>query len=224
MRLTKQEIKKDWFTENITKLIALFYREKQKFFIGAGILVAVVIILVLALSGRGRENPEVQLRFTQALGVYSMQNYEQAEQQFSEIARRFSGHFLGAKANFYLGDIYFRTQRYNEAKKAFETFYRKMHNDPLLSPAALLGIANCQEELGDLPRAAENYQKIYQHFPKSPLAMDALFAAGRCYRNVGSLDKAEAIYNLILKNNPNGQFAEEAKGELSFTKTLKTKF
>jgi len=224
MRLTKREIKQDWFTENITKLIALYYREKQKFFIGAGILVAVVIILVLALSGRGRENPEVQLRFTQALGVYSMQNFEQAEQQFSEIARRFSGHYLGAKSNFYLGDIYFKTQRYNEAKRAFENFYRKVNRDPLLSPAALLGIANCQEELGDLPRAAENYQKIYQRYPKSPLAVDALFAAGRCYRNIGSLDKAEQIYNLILKNNPTGQPAEEAKTELSFTKTLKNKF
>ena len=224
MRLTKREIKQDWFTENITKLISLYYREKQKFYIGAGVLVAVIVILVLALSGRGRENPEIQLRFTQALGVYSMQNFAQAEQQFAEISRRFSGHHLGVKSNFYLGNLYFQTQRYNEAKQAFENFYRKAKKDPLLSPAALLGIANSQEELGDLQRAAENYLKVYQRYPKSSLAFDALLAAGRCFRNIGSLDKAEEMYNIILKKNPTGQFTEEAKTQLSFIQTLKNKF
>ncbi len=224
MRLTKREIKQDWFTENITKLISFYYREKQKFYIGAGALIVLIIILVLALSGRSQENPEIQLRFTQALGVYSMQNYSQAEQQFAEIARRFSGHHLGTKSYFYLGNIYFNTQRYNEAKQAFENFYRKVKKDPLLSPAALLGIANCQEELLDLNRAAENYLNVYQRYPKSSIAYDALLAAGRCFRNIGSLDEAEEIYNLVLKKNPTGQYAEEAKTQLSFVKTLKNKF
>lgn len=224
MKITRQEIKRDWFTETITKLIALYYREKQKFYIGAGILVAIIIILILALTGRGRENPEIQLRFTQALGVYSMQNFEQAEQQFAEIARRFSGHYLGVKSYFYLGNIYFQTQRYNEAKRSFESFYRKQRKDPLLSPAALLGLANCQEEMGELKQAATNYYKVFQQYPKSPLATDALFAAGRCYQNLGSLDKAIEIYNLILKKNPTGPFAEEAKAQLAFTQTLKNKF
>lgn len=224
MKLTKQAIKHDWFTETITKLISLYYREKQKFYIGAGILVAIVIIIIFATTGRGRENPEIQLRFTQALGVYSIQNFDQAEQQFAEIARRFPTNHLGIKSYFYLGNIYFQTQRYNEAKRAFESFYRKGQRDPLLAPAALLGLANCQEELNELKQAAENYYKVYQKHPKSPLAIDALFAAGRCLRNTGNLDKAEQIYNLILKKNPTGQFAEEAKAQLSFTQTLKNKF
>ncbi|MFB0509225.1 MAG: tol-pal system YbgF family protein [bacterium] len=224
MRLTKREIREDWFTESITKLISLYYREKQKFYIGAGIVVAIIIILVLSLSGRGRENPEIQIRFTQALGVYSMENFEQAEQQFAEIARRFSSHHLGAKAHFYLANIYFKTQRFNEAKREFETFYRRVRKDPLLSPAAIFGIANCQEEVGDLKRAAENYRRVYQRFPKSPLAIDALFAAGRNFRNAGSLDKAEEIYELIIKKDPPGQFVEQAKVQLSFIRTLKNKF
>jgi len=224
MRLTKREIKQDWFTENITKLISLYYREKQKFYIGAGALVIIIIVLIISLSGRGRENPEIQLRFTQALGVYSMQNYQQAEQQFAEISRRYSGNYLGAKSYFYLGNIYYQTQRYNEAKQAFENFYRKVRKDPLLSPAALFGVANCQEELGDLKLAGENYFKVYQRYPKSIIAFDALLAAGRCFRNIGSLDKAEEVYNIILKKNPTGQFVEEAKTQLSFVKTLKNKF
>ncbi|MEO0092670.1 MAG: tetratricopeptide repeat protein [candidate division WOR-3 bacterium] len=224
MRLTKKEIKQDWFTEKITKLISLYYREKQKFYIAVGILVGIVIILIFALTGRGRENPEIQLRFTQALGLFSMQNFDQAEQHFAEIARRFANHHLGAKAYFYLGNIYFQTQRFNEAKRAFENFYRKRRSDPLLSPAALMGIANCQEEMGNLKQAAENYYQVYRRHPKSPLATDALLACGRCYQNLGNLDQAEKIYNLILKKNPTGPFAEEAKVQLSFTQTLKNKF
>lgn len=216
--------KEDKFQETITKLVSLYYREKRKFYYGIAGIVAVIVILIILFQGRGRENPEVHLRFTEALGLYSTNNFDPAIERFTELSRRFSSHPLGVKAYFYLGNIFYSTERFDEARRAFETFYKKNKKDPILSPAALLGIANASEELQELLKAGQTYEEVYKRYKKSPLAVEALFGAGRCYRNLGNYKKAEEIYETILKANPTGELAEKAKVERSFVKTLQEKF
>jgi len=219
-----REIKEDKFQELITKVVSLYYHQRQKFLMGVGVIIAVIVAIILIVSGRGKENPEVQLRFTEALGLYSMNNVDQAEERFTDFSRRFGSNYLAAKAHFYLGDIAYKRQDFAKAKTEFERAYGKLKANPILGPGILFGIGNCYEEQQNLKKAAEIYEQVYVKYKKSPIGQEALIAAGRCYKTLNDYTNAERIYEKVVKDLPPGETAEQAKSELAFIKALKNKF
>jgi TolA-binding protein len=223
--VSKRDLKEDRFQKFVEKSLEFYYRDRQRVWIGAAAGVAVIVVAILLLQNKGGGvNSQAEIAFTQAIGVYSTNNFEQAEPAFKEVVTRFGRDFVGAKAHFYLGNIYFNTNRAPEAKQEFATFLGRVKNDPLLSPAAQLGIGNCEEQAGDNMAAAKSYEAVQRRWPKSPLAYDAMMAAGRAFRNANAYDKAEAVYQELLKGKPEGEKGEEVKVELARVQTLQNKF
>lgn len=223
--VSKRDLKEDRFQKFVEQAMEFYYRDRQKVWIGAAAIVAVIVIAILLLQNRGSGvNPQAEISFTRGIGIYSTGNFGQAETAFKDIAARFGGGFVGAKAHFYLANIYYNTNRAVDAKKEFGIFLSRVKNDPLLSPAAQLGIGNCDEQTGDNMAAAKAYEAVWRRWPKSPLAYDAMMAAGRAYRNANDLAKAEAVYQELLKSKPEGQKGEDVKVELSRVQALQKKF
>ncbi len=223
-RVSKQDLKQDAFQTLVEKTAAAYYRDRQKFLIGVGVGVAVIVGIILLVQNSGKGvNVQAELKFTEGLGVYSSGNMEQAEQVFKDIAGRFGRDFLGAKARYYLASIYYQTQRYTEAKAEFGRFLSRVKKDPLLSPAAQLGIANCEEQLGNYPAAARAYEAVFRNYRQSPLAFDAMLAAARCYRKANQFDKAEAVYRRLLNEKPEGEKGDDVKAGLAAIQALKNK-
>jgi len=223
--VSKRDLKEDRFQKFVERAMEFYYRDKQKVWIGAAAAVAVIVIAILLLQNRSSGvNSQADIAFTQALGVYSSGNMEQSEQAFKDVAGRFGRDFVGAKAHFYLANIYYNTNRTAEAKNEFATFLGRVKNDPLLTPAAELGIGNCDEQTGDNLAAAKAYEAVWRKWPKSPLAYDAMMAAGRAYRSANDLAKAEAVYEELLKGKPEGEKGEEVKVELARVQALQRKF
>jgi TolA-binding protein len=222
--VTKQDLKEDGFQEFTEKALAAYYRDRRKFWIGgAAILVVIVAVILLAQNRGPKVNPQAEIAFTQAVGMYSSNSPEQAEPAFKDVAARFGRDFVGAKAHFYLANIYFNANKITEARQEFATFLGRVKNDPLLSPAARFGIANCDEQSGNNMAAAQGYEAVYRKWPKSPLAYEAVMAAGRSYRNAAAYDKAEAVYNDLMKTKPAGDKAEQVKLELARVEALRGK-
>ncbi len=219
-----QEVKEDKFQEFITKIVSLYYHQRQKFLIGVGILVVAIVAIIVIVSGRGKENPEVQLRFTEALGLYSVNQIDQAEEKFTEFSRRFSSHILAAKAHYYIGNIHFTHQEYDKANKEFQKAYGKLKADPVLGPATLMAIGNCYEQTQNLKKALETYEQVYKKFKKTALGQEALMAAGRCAVNLNDLNRAQKIFEQAVKELPPGETAEQAKFQLAYIKASKEKF
>lgn len=219
-----KEVKEDQLQQFITKIASLYYHQRQKFLIGVGAIIAIIAIIVIVFSSHGKENPEVQLRFTEGLGLYSTNNIDQAEEKFVDFTRRYSSNYLAAKAHFYLGDIYFQKQDFQKAKSEFERAYKKLKGNPVLGPSCLFGIGNCYEEMQNTKKAAEIYESVYNKYKKSPIGVEALLAAGRCYRTLNNIAKAEMIYQKAIKELPPGQGVETAKAELAGIKAVKSKF
>jgi TolA-binding protein len=224
-RVTKRDLKEDKFQQFTERTVAAYYRDRQKFWIGAGVAIVVIVGAILLIQNRGGgASNQAEIKFTEALGVYSTGNMEQSEQAFKDIANRYGRDFLGVKARYYLGNVYYSTNRYNEAKQEYVKFLGRVKKDPLLSPAAQLGIANCEEQLGNNLKAAEAYELVYRKHPKAPLAFVAMMDAGRCYRSAGALDKAAAVYNQLLKDKPQGEKVDEVKMQLAAVEASRKKF
>jgi len=222
--MKKQDQKEDKFLQIITKVSSYYYRDRKKFLGVVGVVVVGLIALIFFVQGRSKQNPNVGLYFTEALGYYSTGEIQTAEAKFMEVARRYPSDLLGIKAWYYLGDIYFHTKRFDEAKNAFDRFYKKYRKDSFLKPVGLLGIGNSMEELGDFAGAAQRYEELYKLYPKSSYAPYALLDAGRCYKNLGDFKKSETAYKAFLDEYPAHGLKEEAKAQLAFVQTLQSKF
>jgi TolA-binding protein len=221
--VSKRDLKEDRFQKFVEQAMEFYYRDRQKVWIGAAAVVAVIVIAILLLQNRSSgPNPQTEMAFTRAIGVYSTGNFGQAETAFKDVAGR--GGFLAAKAHFYLANIYYNTGRVADAKNEFGIFLSRVKNDPLLSPGAQLGIGNCEEQTGDNAAAAKSYEAIWRRWPKSPLVYDAMMAAGRAYRNAKDFAKAEAVYQELLKTKPEGEKGEDVKVELARVQALQNKF
>ena len=223
-RVSKDDLKEDRFQVLVEKTIAAYYRDRQKFWIGAGVAVAAIVGVILLLQNSSKGvNAQAEIAFTQALGVYTSGNMEQSEQAFKDVAGRYGRDFVGAKARYYLANVYYNIQRFAEAKAEFGKFLGRVKKDQLLSPAAQMGIANCEEQLGNQLAAARAYEQVHKKYPKSPLAFEAMMAAGRCYRDASALDQSEAVYERLLKAKPEGEKIDQVKGGLAAVKALRNK-
>lgn len=223
--VSKRDLKEDRFQKLVERSLEYYYRDRQRVWIGAAAAVAVIVIAIVLLQNRkSGVNPQADIAFTEAVGMYSNGDFGRAETVLTDIAARFGGDFVGAKAHFYLANIYYNTNRVPDAKREFTTFLGRVKNDPLLSPSAQLGIGNCEEQSGDNLGAAKSYEVVWHKWPKSPLAYDAMMAAGRAYRTANDLTKAAAVYQELLKTKPEGEKGEDAKVELARVQALQGKF
>ncbi len=224
-RVSKEDLKEDRFQVFTEKAVAAYYKDPKRFWIIGGVAIAAIVALILLLQGEKRGvNPEAELRFTEAVGIYSTGNFQQAENALSEVASRFGNEYVGTKARYYLGNVYYHTQRYAEAKREFSRYLSKVKNEPLLSPAAQMGIGNAEEMLGNHAAAAAAYAAVKRRWPKSPLVFEAEMAAARAYRAAGAEDKAEAVYRALLKDAPPGEQTELVKLQLAALEAQKKKF
>jgi len=227
-RVGKEELKEDKFQQTVEKVAEFYYADPKRFWIGValGLLVIVGVILLLQNRPKPGINAEAELRLMDALGNYFQNNNEYAEQALKELAAKFGRDYAGVKAHYYLGSLYLRQQppRVAEAKREFNIFLKKSGRDPVLNPAALMGLALCEEKQGNYLKAAALYEKVYRQFAQSPLGFEGMMQAGRCYRQAGALDKAEKVYNELLKKEKgSGPKVEEIRTELAFIKALKNR-
>ena len=222
----KADLKEDGFQQFIEKTVEAYYRDRQKFWIGGAVALVAIVGIILLLQSRQPSgvNPKAEVAMTQAVGIYSTGNMAQAETAFKDVASRFGRDFAGAKAHYYLANVYYSTGRFNEARAEFAKFLGRVKNDPLLSPASQFGVGNCEEQLGNNLPAAQAYAAVPKRWPKSPMAFDADMAAARCYRNAGAYDKAQAVYEKLLKDKEIGQKGEEVKTQLAYMQALQKKF
>jgi TolA-binding protein len=223
-RVSKADLKEDKFQLAIEKVAEAYYRDKQRFWVVGGIVLVVVVGAVLLIQNRGGgTNTEAQLRFTEALGVLTQGDAEQAVQAFQNVASNYGKDPAGVKARYYLGHIYYTSQRFEEAGKEFAAFLKAGGKNPVLGPAAQMGLGDVADALGNPLKAAEEYTKVFKKYPDTPLAFDAVMAAGRAYTNAGAYDKAEAVYQELLDEDPGGEEAEKLKVQLSYVRTLRSK-
>jgi TolA-binding protein len=223
--MRKEDVREDQFQSLVTKVIKAYYRSPRNFQIGAGVVVVAIAAAIILLSNKPKPDPQPNILFDEAVLLLSDQqrpDTASAEQILTELTRRYPGHALGLRGSYYQGCIYFQQRKFDEARRAFDKFAAGVKNDPLLTPAAHMGIGNCYEETGDLSRAADAYAGAYRSNPKWTLADQAVLAAGRCYTQKNRLSAAADLYDQYIRANPKAapDVLNEVKIQLAYVRTL----
>ncbi len=219
--------KEDKFIKTVEK-ITKFYYENPKRFIGivAGAIIGIVVIVYLITSRvTPKVSPEANLLFLEGLARYTQGDTLGAEDVFKRLSKEYPSVLEGQKALFYLANLYYRQKKFDESLKNFEKFYKTYGNrKSFLVPAALLGVGNCYEEMGEYRKAIKTYEDMFKKYKDYPLTPFALLNAARCYHQLGMIDKEEETYKKIVENYKDHPVVEEAKAGLGAIKVLRGKF
>jgi len=216
MRQIKRGVRtEDEFMSTMEKIIRYIVRHKETSVFAVVCVVVGVSLLVYFLSGGEKVDPNAELLYTQAIGLTSINKFQEAENIFLQLTQNFKQTRPGKTAFYFLGVICYHTGRFDEALDYFDQFLASQKKDFILVPAALFGAACASEGLKDYPRALSYYKRIVKD-KNSPFYYYAMLATGRINGALGNEDKAREIFNKLLEQHPSPDVANDAKFYLGY--------
>ncbi|MFQ5905883.1 MAG: tetratricopeptide repeat protein [bacterium] len=202
-RLTRHDLKTDRFVESTMEFVTTAKHHAPRLVFSAIGFIFVLLIIAYIANGRKRANLQADQFLSSATASYMNGDFETARDALEDITTRFWGTRASHEALFYLGNTYYALNDYDNAIKNFEQFLKRRTKWPLLKASAAVGIANCYEQKGQYLLAAEEYEKVADRFPDSPIAPEALISAARCYQAMAQPQAAKPLYERLKKDYPN---------------------
>ncbi len=210
-KLTKKELKEDEVAEFVIGS-GQFVKEHWKKFVG-GIIVAVIAVAIWGTASHERNKAELEAQTWLWRANLDMRsgNVGSAIQSYTNIAERYRGTQSHSDATFFMANAQFSTSRFDSALVMFEKYLNLGKRREQFTISSEIGIAQCLEQLTRYDDAAQNYRKVQQEHPESPLAPDALLGAARCYELSENLQMAESAYGELLDLYPDASQASIAR-------------
>jgi TolA-binding protein len=210
-KLTRKEIKEDKVADFFVAA-ANYARQNSRRLtaVAVGILI-VLLVITIARRERAAAELEAQTMLARANLDLKQGNFSSALQGYENILDRFRGTWAHSDATFLSGDANFATGRYDSAMVFFESYLDLKKRRETFTVSAMVGVAQCLEQMGKFSDAAESYLKVQREHPEDPFAPDALFGAARCYELMRDLPKAEAAYKDLIDRYPKSRQANLAK-------------
>ena len=107
-----------------------------------------------------------------ALNQFKAGNYQSAVAQFQAFMNQYANSRLLASAQYWIGNSYYAVRDYRSAIAAQERVVASWPDDAK-APDALLNIASCRLELGDVNGARATWRAVIDKYPKSSAADQA---------------------------------------------------
>ncbi|HHS13770.1 MAG TPA: tetratricopeptide repeat protein [bacterium] len=210
-KIRKMEIREDGLVTFYVK-VQKWYRRyaKQTHYIVIGLL-AVAFISIMMVRSKAKAEQAAAAELAIAEQVFLAGDYDRAISSMTEIMTVYEGTSSSGKAAYYLGDIYFQRQDYENAEKHFRMYINDYGDIKLYKASSMAGIGASLENQGHFAEAAEWFQKAADLSRKGFYSPFYWKDAGRCYRKAEMKEKSRMAYQNIIENYPESQVAQEAE-------------
>ena len=161
--MSKEELKENALLSFVVRLRRLFLHHRRQVWIGLAVVVVVAGFLAYRAIASSQAENDASTAFEKVALLLRSENAQQqigdADKQLEDIIKKWPDTLSAAKASFYLGNIKFGMENF---AGAIESFGRAANfkTGIYLHPAALVGIANCHEQQGDLAKAIDYYDRV----------------------------------------------------------------
>lgn len=220
-KLSRKELKQpDTFQSRGEQILQHFIDNRKRYLLG----LAALVVLIAAIWGVryffSQRDAEMSQRFGEALEVYlapvvkdktqkpegadvtfdtDEHKYMAAMEKFKAVAEKYKGNNVGTFATFYLANCHFKMKQNDKARDLYDQFLKaadgKIFAD--LRFVAESNIAQSYDQEGQLGKAAEIYQKLYEN-EKGLFRDQALFLLAEMAQRQGKKDEAVKKYNELL--------------------------
>ncbi len=193
VKITKREIKEDKFTTFVFQAKD-YVSERWAYFVGAAAVIVIIIVgISLIKSQSATRAGEAAEIYNRALGEYRSANYQLAIVDFKTIMDDYGSTTYGPMAAFNLGNAYFSSKNYAEAKTAFENYLKDYKGDKYFVTSAMAGIAASLAGTGEYKQAADEYRQTAEKYPDLGLAGEYYLHALENYIKADEMESAKVI-------------------------------
>jgi tetratricopeptide (TPR) repeat protein len=134
--------------------------------------------------------------------------------RWEEIAKRDPAGEYGAKAWARAGDLYFRAERYEDAKRCFRGLLE--HAQKGETPArATLRLAQCEFNAGHDAEALRLYSEVVERFPDTGPAKEAVRGIEQALYRLGQSKNGAAVLADLVEKFPSSSFAADAQFQIA---------
>ena len=154
------------------------------------VLLLVVLIFIPRYNAQKREAAELLTEGFQALGN---DNYVVALRSFDRLQSAYPMTDVSEIASLYKGAALFGLERYSEAEKSYRKFVTDNSGSDLATEA-MMGVAACQEMLGQSDESLATYKEIQSKYPGSFAAKAVDLQIARLSDLKGDSETASKIY------------------------------
>jgi len=116
--------------------------------------------------------PPLQETYQGALRDYNAAHYDVASSEFNDVLHYYPNDDLAGNAQFYLGEIAYKQQKYREAVKAYTTMLENFSGNPK-APAAQLHKGFSLLQLSQRESGVHELRSLIQRYPQTPEAVQA---------------------------------------------------
>ena len=114
--------------------------------------------------------PPLQDTYQGALRDYNAAHYDVASSEFTDVLTYYPNDPLAGNAQFYLGEIAYRQQKYKDAVKAYNGVLENFSGSPK-APAAQLRKGLALLQLGQKDSGIHELRSLIQRYPQTPEAL-----------------------------------------------------
>lgn len=123
-------------------------------------------------QGGGGQAPPLQETYQGALRDYNAAHYDVAASEFGDVLHYYPNDDLAGNAQFYLGEIAYKQQKYREAVKAYNTMLENFSGSSK-APAAQLHKGFSLLQLSQRESGVHELRSLIQRYPQTPEAVQA---------------------------------------------------
>ncbi|HET9888226.1 MAG TPA: tetratricopeptide repeat protein, partial [bacterium] len=134
--------------------------------------------------------------------------------RWEAIVKRDPAGEVGVKAWARAGDLYFRAERYEDAKRCFRGLLE--HAQTGETPArATLRIAQCEFNAGHDAEALRGYSEVVERFPDTAPAKEAVRGIEQALYRLGQSKNGAAVLADLVEKFPSSSFAADAQFQIA---------
>ncbi len=199
--------------EGLGKVEQFFEDNKQKVYIGAGVL-AVVVVAVVYLFARyiPEQNLKAQKAMYMAEFAFAKDSFDLALngrvgggspfKGFADVAKDYGWTKAGKLANYYAGISCLNLKKYDEAAKYLGNFST---SDPVLGAIKLSAQGDAYMESGKTDEGISAYEKAASFSDNQTFTPYFLLKTGLAYEKAKKPSDAKKCYEKVLEKYPNSE-------------------
>ena len=162
------------------------------------------------------DNAATYYQYAQTL--YKSGNTNEAINEFRNLQKKFPESPYADKSLYIVGWIYFQQDNYTDAIENYRNVLR-IYPQSSLGPIIYYSIGDAFFNLAQYDSAITSYQKVMVEYPNSPHVFDAVSGIQYSYIAKNQPDKAIALIDQFVNQNPGLSFADQIyikKGEIYY--------
>jgi len=216
-KVVKKDIKKDPLVTYALKVSQYTQAHFNQVIIGVVALIAVIAIVVFTTNSRRTSSEQSQRQLAQAMLLFQQGDLEAAKMSFGQVSERYGGR-NATVAQFFKAECELAQRNFAQALMDYEAYMDNSSSFPDFRPAALYGMALCQQGLENYSVAAETMEQVHHSVDEAdPRYLDSAFKAGELFAKAGDNERA-AQYFQTVADNASGTLKEKASVAVTLLK------